>query len=332
MLTTSEQQQILVEWNQTETEYPQDKCIHQLFEEQVEKMPDAIAVVFEDQQLTYQQLNEKANQLAHYLQEIGVKPEVLVGICIERSLEMIVGLLGILKAGGAYVPLDPNSPHERMEYLFADAQFSLLITKKRASLNFPKSYPLIIDIDECSDVLQHQSKSNCQSGVTARNLGYVIYTSGSTGQPKGVLVEHRSVANFLYFRNNEIFKPDELKAGTVTASIYFDASVAQIFSPLIIGGKIVIIPEIGQLFKWIEQERITCLTIVPSLLEQLLQSSSLPDSIQVIGLGGEAVTETLLKELVQHPNVKKIINLYGPTEATIGSCSSIIYEQINHSV
>ena len=331
LLTTSEQQQILFEWNQTKREYPQDKCIHQLFEEQVEKTPNAVAVVFEDQQLTYQQLNEQANQLAHYLQEIGVKPEVLVGICIERSLEMIVGILGILKAGGAYVPLDPHSPLERMEYIFSDAQFHILITRKRSLFNFPQSYPLIIDLDEYSEVLQHQSKSNCQSGVTAKNLGYVIYTSGSTGQPKGVLVEHRSVVNFLHFRNNKIFKPDDLKAGTVTASIYFDASVPQIFSPLIIGGKIVIIPEISQLFRWIEQENITCLTIVPSLLEELLKHSPLPNSIQVIGLGGEAATESLLYKLVQYPNVKKIINLYGPTEATIGSCSSIIYDQLNHS-
>ena len=244
ILTEREKHQLLVQWNDTQTEYPYDKCIHQLFEEQVERTPENIAVVFEDQQLTYQELNIKANQLSHYLRKIGVKSEVLVGICVERSLEMIIGLLGILKAGGAYVPIDPAYPTERLSYILNDTQISILLTQKHLLEKIPKVIANIVCLDKDSIFREHQNNSIAE--IKPHNLAYVIYTSGSTGKPKGVAVEHQSVVNFLYFRNSQIFNKDELKVVTFTSSICFDVSVAQLFSPLIIGSKIIIITQISR--------------------------------------------------------------------------------------
>jgi non-ribosomal peptide synthetase component F/acyl carrier protein len=217
MLTASEQQQLLIEWNDTQVDYPQDKCIHQLFEEQVERTPDAVAVVFVDerseasrrvnQQLTYHELNCRANQLAHYLRSLGVEADVLVGISVERSLEMLVGLLGILKAGGAYVPLDPEYPQDRLSLMLEDAQVSVLLTQQHLVDRLPQYQAKLVCLDEVwSEILQNK-QDNPTKVVTAAHLANVIYTSGSTGKPKGVMVEHRgttkkcsSVAQFLILR------------------------------------------------------------------------------------------------------------------------------------
>ena len=198
LLTADERQQLLFEWNHTQADYPKDTCLHQLIEAQVEKTPTAIAVVFENQQLTYQELNTRANQLAHYLQSLGVGPDILVGICVERSLEMVIGLLGILKAGGAYVPLDPGYPQERLAYMLADSQVAVLLTQQRLVDSLPQhSTPLVL-LDADSEHIAQQSQENPISGTNADNLAYVIYTSGSTGKPKGVLVSHHNVSNSHY--------------------------------------------------------------------------------------------------------------------------------------
>ncbi|AOX00349.1 hypothetical protein BJP34_13585 [Moorena producens PAL-8-15-08-1] len=322
LLTEPERHQLLVEWNNTATDYPQDKCIHQLFEEQVERTPDAVAVVFEDQQFTYRQLNSRANQLAHYLRSTGVKPEVLVGICVERSLEMVVGLLGILKAGGAYVPIDPDYPRERIAYILEDSQVSILVTQKHLIEQIPKIVPRIVCLDS-TDIL-YTCKNNINAKLNAENLAYLIYTSGSTGKPKGVAVEHKGVVNYLHFRNFTMFKKNELSVVFLTTSISFDASVPQIFSPLSIGGKVIVLNNIDQLSTWLSKDKVTCLSTVPSLLEQLIKNESLPSSLRVIALGGESVTKNLLQQLAQYQNVEKVINMYGPTEASICACTGII--------
>lgn len=185
LLTEAERYQLLMEWNNTQAEYPQHMCIHQLFEAQVEHTPDAIAVVFEEQQLTYRELNARANQLAHYLQKLGVKPEVLVGICVERSLEMVVGFLGIFKAGGAYVPLDPTYPLERLAFMLEDTQVPILLTQAPLLETLPAHQAKVFCLDTNGEMLVDQSQENPDSGVTIDNLAYVIYTSGSTGTPKG---------------------------------------------------------------------------------------------------------------------------------------------------
>ena len=185
LLSQADRQLLLVEWNDTESEYPRDKCIHQLFEEQVEKNPNAIAVTFERQQLTYRELNQKANQLAHHLLSLGVKAETLVGICVERSLEMVIGLLGILKAGGAYVPLDPNYPAERLIYMLDDAQVSILLTQSSLVQSLPQHSAQVVCLDSDWVSIKQQSTANYQAEIDTANLVYVIYTSGSTGNPKG---------------------------------------------------------------------------------------------------------------------------------------------------
>ncbi len=197
LLTQTEQHQLLVEWNDTRTDYPQDQCIHQRFEAQVERCPDAVAVMFEEQQLTYAELNHRANQVAHYLQSLGVGPEVFVGICVERSLEMVVSLLGILKAGGSYVSLDPAYPQDRLQYMIENSQLSVLLTQQKLRDTFAEQALRLVCIDsDWAVIAQQAGKENLDSGVVAENLAYVIYTSGSTGKPKGVMVQHDSLVNF----------------------------------------------------------------------------------------------------------------------------------------
>ena len=185
LLTDGERRQLLVEWNDTAADYPRDQCIHQLFETQAARTPEAVAVVFEDRQLTYAELNARANQLAHYLRELGVGPEVLVGICVERSLEMVVGLLGILKAGGAYVPLDPDYPPERLAFLLQDTQAPVLLTQQALLERLPPHQAHVVCLDADRQPIAQQPDDNLPTLTHAHNLAYVIYTSGSTGRQIG---------------------------------------------------------------------------------------------------------------------------------------------------
>ncbi len=214
LLTEVEQQQLLVEWNDTGVDYPLHKCIHQLFEEQVDRTPNAVAVEFQNQQLTYKQLNYRANQLAHYLHSLGVKPDVLVGMCVERSLEMVIGLLGILKAGGAYVPLDPEYPTERLSFILEDAQVTVLLTQQRLIDRLPQHHAKLVCLDTDAELISqcspnniislrvrqfrldgNRQDSNCLTGVQPNNLVYIIYTSGSTGKPKGIAMSQLALCN-----------------------------------------------------------------------------------------------------------------------------------------
>ncbi|HEY9656688.1 MAG TPA: condensation domain-containing protein, partial [Crinalium sp.] len=202
LLTLAEQQQLQT-WNQTQVDYPLEICLHQWIEAQVERTPDAIAVSFEGQQLTYRALNERANQLAHYLQTLGVKPEVLVGICVDRSLEMVIGLLGILKAGGAYVPFDPSYPADRLAFMLTDAQVPLLLTQAHLVDRLPPHQSEVICLDRDWTEIAQESNQTIDSGVTADNLAYVIYTSGATGKPKGAMNTHRGICNRLLWMQDE---------------------------------------------------------------------------------------------------------------------------------
>ena len=196
LLTQTERHLILTEWNNTKAKYLQDKCLHQLFEAQVERTPEAIAVVFEGQQLTYRELNARANQLAHHLRKLGVGPEVLVGICVERSLAMVVGLLGILKAGGAYVPSDAAYPKERLAFMLDDSQALLLLTQEHLVESLPEYGDRLVCLDRDWEIIAAESAENPISEATHHNLAYVIYTSGSTGKPKGVEIQHAALINW----------------------------------------------------------------------------------------------------------------------------------------
>ena len=318
ILSVSDRQQLLV-FNNTQVDIPQNKCIHQLFEEQVQSTPDDIAVVYEEQQLTYIQLNQRANQLAHYLQTLGVKPEVLVGIAVERSLDMIVGILGILKAGGAYLPIDPALPKEAINFRLQNAQVSLLITQTHLGdmqdLNFKCVY---------LDVVPNESATNLDSGVTNANLVYTIYTSGSTGNPKGVSIEHSSLVNYVNAILARIELPSAAHFATVS-TLAADLGNTVIFPSLCTGGCLHIIsseratnPE--ALAAYCRNHPIDCLKIVPSHLEALLTASD-PKAIlprQRLILGGEAVSWELIEKIHKIAPNCVIFNHYGPTEATIG--------------
>ncbi|MGA9379612.1 MAG: condensation domain-containing protein, partial [Phormidium sp.] len=229
ILTEVEQQQLLIEWNNSQVDYPVDKCLHQLFEEQVAKTPDAVAVVFEEQQLTYRELNDRSNQLAHYLRSLGVEAEVLVGICVERSLETIVGLLGILKAGGAYVPLDPNYPPDRIQFLLEDASVPVLLTQEHLVNRLPeqnKAHLVYLDTNRLEVTSSKEIAYRCE--VQPSNLASVLYTSGSTGRPKAVAIEHHSPVALISWAQS-VFSPEQLSGVLASTSICFDLSVFEIF-------------------------------------------------------------------------------------------------------
>src|SRR4030088_2427386 len=198
VLDQAERHQQLVERNTSAADYPRERCLHELITQQAAKTPDAIAVVYEDQHLTYSDLDRRANQLAHYLTLLGVAPDVVVGLCAERSMEMVVGLLGILKAGGAYLPLDPSYPKERLCYMLEDAQAPVLVTQAALMEGLPQSDAQLVRLDEDWETIGRPPVSSPQSGVGPDNLAYVIYTSGSTGKPKGVLVEQAGMVNLVY--------------------------------------------------------------------------------------------------------------------------------------
>ncbi len=238
MLTSGERQQLLTEWNQTQADFPQALCVHELFEAQVERTPDAIALVFEDKQLTWRELDQRANQLATHLQKLGVKPDVLVGLCVERSLEMVIGLLGILKAGGAYVPLDPVYPRERLAYMIADSHMPVLLTQEHLLSNLPQHAEQVVCLGKL-DLPAVENIRSVNNRPNSNNLAYVIYTSGSTGKPKGVMLTHRNVVNF-FTGMGQVLGNDTPGTWLAVTSISFDISVLEIFWTLTRGFKVVI--------------------------------------------------------------------------------------------
>ncbi|MCV3216971.1 amino acid adenylation domain-containing protein [Plectonema radiosum NIES-515] len=321
LLTEAEQHQLLVEWNDTLSQYPVDKCIHQLFEEQVEHTPDAIAVVYEDQQLTYSELNDRANQLAHYLRTIGVELEVLVGICVDRSLEMIVGLLGILKAGGTYVPLDPTYPSERLAFMLADARVRVLLTQQRLVEGLAEHQAVVV-LDTDWNVIAQQSKENPASGVKPENLIYMIYTSGSTGKPKGAMNTHAGIKNRLLWMQDayQFTAADRFLQKTPFS---FDVSVWELFCPLIAGARLVVARPGGHqdsnyLVNLIAQQQITTVHFVPSMLQVFLQEQGLEacSCLRQVMCSGEALPFELQERFFASLDAQ-LHNLYGPTEASI---------------
>ncbi|QMS92432.1 NcpA [Nostoc edaphicum CCNP1411] len=337
ILTAFEQQQLLIEWNNTSVDYPQDKCIHQLFEEQVERTPDAVAVVFENEQLTYHELNCRANQLAHYLQSLGVSADVLVGICVERSLEMVVGLLGILKAGGAYVPLDPEYPQDRLSFMLADAQVSVLLTQQHLVEKLPQHQARVVYLDNDWFAIAKSSQENPIAKVQPSNIAYVIYTSGSTGQPKGVILSHSNLCNHMFWMQ-ATFPLTEKDKVLQKTPFGFDASVWEFYAPLLAGGQLLIAEPGGHtdsayLLKLIAQQQVTTIQLVPSLLQMLLEQGGIETchSLKHVFCGGEVLPVTLQESLLSKLDVN-LHNLYGPTEAcidaTFWNCQREIYPQL----
>lgn len=325
ILTATEQQQLLVNWNQTSADYS-SICIHQLFEAQVEQTPNAIAVVFEDQQLTYQELNFRVNQLAHYLRSLGVEPEVLVGICVERSLDMLIGLLGILKAGGAYIPLDPSYPQERLAFILEDAQAPVLVTQASLLEAMPQHKAKVVCLDIGWQTIAQQSQENLACEVTPNNLAYVIYTSGSTGKPKGVQILHSALSNFLQAMKQTpgLTEQDTLLAVTTYS---FDIAALELFLPIIVGASLVLVNrEIAwdgtQLSAKLTASNATVMQATPATWQLLLAAGWAGNHQLNILCGGEALPGHLANQLIKRCD--SLWNMYGPTETTIWSAACLV--------
>ena len=323
LLTTAETYQLLGEWNATQANFPHHACIHTLFEQQVEQTPNAIAVVFETEYLTYQDLNHRANKLAHYLRARDVGAETFVGICVERNLDMVVGILGILKAGGAYVPLDPKYPQERLAFILADAQVPVLLTQQRLLSALPAHFTQVICLDTHWSVIAQESGQNPVSDITAQSLAYVIYTSGSTGKPKGVAIAHRSAVAFLTWAKG-VFSSADLAGVLAATSICFDLSIFELFLPLSSGGKIILAENALQLPELPAAAEITLVNTVPSAIAELVRVAGLPPSLRVVNLAGEPLLNSLAQAIYRQDTVQRVFNLYGPSEDTTYSTFTLV--------
>jgi surfactin family lipopeptide synthetase C len=328
ILTAVEKHQLLVEWNQTQLDLPQ-QCIHQLFEAQVEKTPDAVAVVFAEQSLTYEQLNQRANQLAHYLQKLGVGAEVLVGIGIERSLEIAIAVLAVLKAGGAYLPLDREQPAQRLTYMVQDADCQVLITQKHLVDALPAYQGQVVCLDTDWALISQESELNLPSNtVTAENLAYLIYTSGSTGQAKGVLVKHSSLVNAYYgWEQAYQLRSPSLTCHLQMANFSFDVFAGDLIRALCSGTKLVICPrefllEPEKLYALMRQQKVDCAEFVPVVLNNLIQylekSQQSLDFMQLLICGSDSWYGSEYKKIKSFIGQEtRLINSFGLTETTI---------------
>ena len=334
LLTQAERHQLVVKWNETDRDYPSGKCVHQLVEEQVERTPDARAVVCEDQELTYRELNQRANQIAHHLIQLGVGPEQLVGICMERSLEMVVSVLGILKAGGAYVPLDPEFPKDRLAFMLEDAQISVLLTQNRLAAKLIGDTPSKFTGDHSQSAIQvvcldtgcattsYQNSENPVTKVTPKNLAYVLYTSGSTGKPKGVAMEHSSLFNLISW---------QIQSGSAKtlqfASLSFDVSFQEIFSTWCSSGALLLISEEvrrdpAALVRFLTAKSVQRVFLPFVALKQLAETAvgtqSFPPALrEVITAGEQLQISGEIKGLFDRLSGANLCNQYGPTESHV---------------
>src|SRR5947209_3754735 len=328
ILDADERQRLLFRLNETRSD-DEAKHVHRLFEEQVKRAPQAVAAVFEGQRLTYAGLNSRANQLARHLRRLGAGPETLVGICMERSPEMLAGMLGILKAGGAYVPLDPTYPKQRLDFMLKDARLPILLTQARLAGELPEHEARTICLDSDWDAVASESGEDLDSRVTDENAAYVIYTSGSTGRPKGVLITHGGLANYLRWSTKEYLSEPARAGSAVHSSIGFDLTVTSIFAPLLGGQKVLLLPEQGGIealgAALCGEEDFSLLKITPSHLDALIPSlpAEAVRRVHSLIIGGEALQAASLSFWRTHAPRIRVVNEYGPTEAVVGCC---VYE------
>ncbi|MFN2445978.1 MAG: amino acid adenylation domain-containing protein [Vicinamibacterales bacterium] len=322
LLSETERTRLLVEWNQTARDYPKDQCLHELFEAQVARTPDAVALVFDKEQVSYRELNRRADRLGHYLRELGVQPDGLVGLCMERSVELVVALLGILKAGGAYVPLDPSYPRDRLSFMLADADVPVLLTQPHLRAIFSSVTGKVVCLERGGKLWPHGEQTGKPVGITPNHLAYVIYTSGSTGRPKGAMNTHKGVCNRLLWMQEEYQLREDDRVLQKTP-FSFDVSVWEFFWPLITGARLVVArPGVHQdpraLASLMREEGITTLHFVPSMLQVFLEQPDLDPgpSLRRVICSGEALPAELQRRFFSRLTAE-LHNLYGPTEAAI---------------
>ncbi|MDZ8023958.1 MAG: amino acid adenylation domain-containing protein [Nostoc sp. DedQUE11] len=326
ILSNNERQKLLVEFNNTQIAFPENKCFHQLFAEQVERTPDNIAVVYKNQQFTYHELNTRANQLAHYLQQLGVKPDVMVGICVERSPLMLIALLGILKAGGAYVPIEPNYPSERKAFILKDSQMPVLLTQEHLMADLTINKIKVICIDSDQQTISQQEIENPITTTTPLNLAYVIYTSGSTGKPKGTLIPHQGLVNYLSWATQRYTV--EQGVGTVVHSpLGFDLTITSLLSPLLVGCTAELLSEeqgietLSQALK--KSLNLSLVKITPAhldLLKQQLSQEEIANKTRAFIIGGENLLAESITFWQDIAPDTILVNEYGPTETVVGCC------------
>ncbi len=328
-LLLDEDRRRLVEWNDTRVAFANDKCVHELFEEQVSRTPNAVAVTYGDAKLTYAELNTSANQLAQALQAAGVGPEVLVGVLLERSLKTIVTLLAIFKAGGAYVPLDPAYPGERLRFMLEDARARVLLTQPELFSILPETEAEVLFVDERGQAtvpdLSVPRTSQQREGLAPapENLAYVIYTSGSTGRPKGVAITHRSAVALVHWAR-DVFPPSVLRGVLASTSLNFDLSVFELFVTLSYGGQLILADNALHLATLAAADEVTLINTVPSAMAELLRIGAVPDSVQTINLAGEALPTSLVQQIYEQTRTQQVWNLYGPSEDTTYSTAALI--------
>jgi amino acid adenylation domain-containing protein len=328
LLTDAERRQMLVEWNDTRVDYPLHMCVHQLFEASVEKYPDAVAVVYAGEEVSYSELNRLSNQLAHHLRGLGVGPEVLVGLCLERSVELIVGMLGVLKAGGAYVAIDPEYPTDRIASMLEDARVPVLLTQERLLSHMPVYDCATVCIDRDWVEIGQQSTANPDSGVCADNLAIVLYTSGSTGKPKGVMMFHGATSNHIFWVQHYFpLTPED--SMPVKYSVCFDASAFEIFYPLHAGARLVIVPQgmqqdLAYFVNLVVEHKITTMDVPTPQLQVLLEDEKFIRChwLKRITCASDSLMVEV-KERYFELLGKELVHFYGPCEASIGSTFNV---------
>jgi amino acid adenylation domain-containing protein len=327
ILTAAERHQLLTQWNHTKRDYPLDQCVHELFEAQVQKTPDNLSVICAAQKLSYRELNSRANQLSHLLVELGVGPDSLIGICMERSIEMVIAVLAILKAGGAYLPLDPGYPKERLDFMLQDATVGVILTQQRLLGRLPEFSGALFCLDEDPDFIATQSDKNLAHRENSDNLAYVIYTSGSTGTPKGVSIPHRALVNNIY-AVAEHYAMGSTDRHSQFASISFDVFAAELFTPLVVGACVVLGPDpwfasFAEFSRFVDEAQLTVMSLPTAIWHEwvtLLERSEvqLPATLRLVIVGTEQALAdrfNIWQRLAEKR--PRWCNAYGPTEATI---------------
>src|SRR5262249_14558358 len=327
-VSEAERQYLVDEWNRTAVAYETGVSVIEMFEREVERTPEAVAVIYGEQEISYEELNQRANKLAHHLVSLGVGPEVRVGILLERSVEMVVAVLGVLKAGGAYVPLDLNAPLDRLAFMLEDAQVPLLLCTQTRLDTLPSYWGQTVCLDSEWEQIAQQGTENLPSRVTAENLAYVIYTSGSTGRPKGTLITHGGLHNYLCWALQR-YPLAEGTGAPVHSPLSFDLTVTSLFTPLLSGKWVRLVPEADGVDGLVEAlqsgERFSLVKLTPAHLEVLAQqlSGEVGQCSCALVIGGEALLNEQVRFWVEQASGVRLYNEYGPTETVVGCC---VYE------
>ncbi len=315
LMSPAERQALLAEWNDTGAVAPPLPCLHQLFEQQVARTPEAAALTAGSETLGYRELEARANRLAWRLRRLGVGAEARVGICLERTPEMVVALLAVLKAGGAYVSLDPAYPQQRLAWMVEDAGMGLVLTTEELRPRLPEHGAHVLCLDSAAAQLAAESAAAPRPVSTAENLAYVLYTSGSTGRPKGVAIGHRSAVAMVCWARG-VYSAEELSGTLASTSINFDLSVYELFVTLASGGRLVLVDNALELISQPPPVPVSLINTVPSAMRELLRAEAVPPSVRTINLAGEALLRPLVEEIHQHTGACRLVNLYGPSEDT----------------